>query len=357
MSVLFHSEKKFTTLLDPRQAFAPARIESEIRFDPLTGDSARICHFTGLLPQMPEMKALAASTQHSCPFCRPQVARVTPRFSTDFVTGFDSRGSHAVDGRLQRGEASLFPNLFPYDDISAIAVMSDAHYFPSDALPIAVVADSIKLARDFFIHCAQRATDSAHQYGLLTWNYLPASGGSQIHPHMQVALSSHPGNRLTRELAAERAYQEQHDACYADALLAAERGGPRWLLQDAVSSWLVPYAPTGVFGDAQAYFPGKPTLADLSDADIDLFAASLVRVIAAFAALGLGSFNLTFFPQRAGESVQDHSLNARLLPRSYLNNTLHVSDASYLQLLLQESFCMRHPEAVAQQLREHLQHD
>ncbi|MEO7030802.1 MAG: hypothetical protein ABI351_01805, partial [Herbaspirillum sp.] len=217
MSVLFHNEKKFTTLLDPRQAFAPARIESEIRFDPLTGDSARICHFTGLVPQMPEMETLAASTQHICPFCSPQVAQVTPRFSPDFVANFDNAGSHVVDGHLRRGEASLFPNLFPYDDISAIAVMSAAHYLPSDALPIAVVADSVKLARDFFMHCAQHVPDSAQQYGLLTWNYLPASGGSQIHPHMQVALSAHPGNRLTRELAAERAYQDQHGSCYADA--------------------------------------------------------------------------------------------------------------------------------------------
>ena len=47
MSIAFRSEKKQTVLLDPRQDFARAGIESEIRFDPLTGDSARICHFTG----------------------------------------------------------------------------------------------------------------------------------------------------------------------------------------------------------------------------------------------------------------------------------------------------------------------
>lgn len=352
MSIAFRSEKKQTVLLDPRQDFARAGIESEIRFDPLTGDSARICHFTGLLPQAPDMAPLAAATRAGCPFCPEQVNRVTPRFAPEFLQDFDAAGSSAADGRLQRGEATLFPNLFPYDDISAIAVMSHAHTLPSP-LPAAVVADAVKLARDFFAHCLRRELAGAASYGLLTWNYLPAAGGSQLHPHMQVALSAHPGNRLARELAAEDAYRQRHGRCYGADLLAAERDGPRWLAQDDAAAWLVPYAPTGVMGDALALFPGKSRLTDLADADIDAFAASLVKIVAAFGAQGLASFNLTFFPDHAGNDSGRHWLAARLLPRLYLNNALHVTDASYLQLLLQESFCMRHPEAVAQELRQH----
>lgn len=354
MSIAFRSEKKLTVLLDPRHDFACANIESEIRFDPLTGDSARICHFTGMTPESPDMAALAATTHAACPFCCDKVQRVTPRFAPDFLRGFSAAGSAAVDGRLQRGEATLFPNLFPYDDISAIAAISDAHYLAPESIPAVIVADAIKLARDFFEHCARRELAAADAYGLLTWNYLPASGGSQIHPHMQVALTQHPGNRLARELAAESVYLQQHGRSHAADLLATERDGARWLLADAAVAWLVPYAPTGIMGDAQAYFPGKRRLTDLSDAEVDAFARSLVRIIAAFRAQGLGSFNLTFFPDHASEDSGRHWLNARLLPRLYLNNALHVSDASYLQLLLQESFCMRHPEAVAQQLRDAL---
>lgn len=353
MSIVFRSEKKLTMLLDPRRDFAPAEIESEIRFDPLTGDSSRICHFTGMTPQAPPMAVLAASTRSGCPFCVEQVTRVTPRFAPEFLRGFAAAGSSVVAGRLQRGEATLFPNLFPYDDISAIAAMSHAHYLEPAQIPAAVVADTVKLARDFFAHCGRQAPAATgpDTYGLLTWNYLPASGGSQIHPHMQVALTAHPGNRLTRELAAESAYLQLHGRCYAADLLATERDGPRWLLADAAAAWLVPYAPTGVMGDALALFPGKSRLTDLSDAEIDAFAASLVRIAAAFSAQGLDSFNLSFFPDHGGHRSGRHWLAARLLPRLYLNNALHVTDASYLQLLLQESFCMRAPEAVAQQVR------
>lgn len=355
MSIGFRSEKKLTALLDPRHDFALAEIESEIRFDPLTGDTARLCHFTGMVPQWPDMVALAASTHAGCPFCSERVNRVTPRFPEAFLAGFapqsSTAGSRVSDGRLQRGEATLFPNLFPYDDISAIAVLSDAHYLAPQSIPVVIVADAIKLVRDFFDHCVRRQLTAADAYGLLTWNYLPASGGSQIHPHMQVALTQHPGNRLARELVAESAYLQQHGRSYAADLLDVERGGARWLLADAAAAWLVPYAPTGVMGDVQAYFPGKRRLSDLSDAEIDAFALSLIRIVSAFSRQGLGSFNLTFFPDHASNDSSRHWLSARLLPRLYLNNALHVSDASYLQLLLQESFCMRAPEAVAQQLR------
>ncbi|HTN67603.1 MAG TPA: hypothetical protein VL051_15625 [Burkholderiaceae bacterium] len=250
MNLAFRSEKKLTALLDPRRDFARTEIESEIRFDPLSGDSARICHFTGLTPQAPDMAALAATTRANCPFCVEQVNRVTPRFTPEFLQDFAAPGSAVADGRLQRGGATLFPNLFPYDDISAIAAMSQAHYLESAQLPATVVADTVKLARDFFAHCLRRNLANAESYGLLTWNYLPAAGGSQMHPHMQVALTAHPGNRLARELAAESAYQQRHGRPYAADLLAAERDGPRWLVADAAAAWLVPYAPTGVMSDA-----------------------------------------------------------------------------------------------------------
>ena len=43
--------------------------------------------------------------------------------------------------------------------------------------------------------------------------------------------------------------------------------------------------------------------------------------------------------------------SARLLPRVYLNPKLHVTDGSYLQLLLEERFTMAYPEQTAERLR------
>ena len=76
-----------------------------------------------------------------------------------------------------------------------------------------------------------------------------------------------------------------------------------------------------------------------------------MRVLAAFAARGLWSFNLCLMPDAFGAPAAKHWLTARLLPRFYLNPKLYVSDASYLQLLLEERFAMLTPEEVAADLR------
>ncbi|MES2104839.1 MAG: hypothetical protein V4634_12540 [Pseudomonadota bacterium] len=354
MSISFKTEKKLSSLLDPRRQFALTQIESEIRYDPLTQDTARICHFSGVVPQAEDLTALLESTRASCPFCEPQLARITPKFTADFLQGFHAAGSAVRDGRLVRGEATLFPNLFPYDEISAIAAISHEHAFDPQAMPAPSIAAVIMLARDFFVHARQTSSQLDKAYGLLTWNYLPASGGSQLHPHMQVALTQHPGNRLARELKGETAYLAANGSPYADDLIAAERGGARWLMEDAAASWIAPFAPTGVLGDVMAVFHQRAAIEELGDAEITAFAASLTRMISFFAANGLSSFNLSFFPDMPADSSGRHRLSARLLPRFYLNNALHVTDASYLQLLLQEAFCMRFPEALAGQMREEL---
>ena len=43
--IAFRAEKKTARLHDPRRGFALAEVEAEIRYHPLTAESARICHF------------------------------------------------------------------------------------------------------------------------------------------------------------------------------------------------------------------------------------------------------------------------------------------------------------------------
>ncbi len=56
-------------------------------------------------------------------------------------------------------------------------------------------------------------------------------------------------------------------------------------------------------------------------------------------------------PLSHGEEVRAPARSARLLPRFYLNPKLRVTDASYLQLLLEERFAMAYPEQTAEMLR------
>jgi len=339
--VEFRVEKKLARLHDPRRNFELTQVESEIRYDPLTGASGRICHFSLAELPAPDLSGIIADSRAHCPFCPGKLESITPRFPEDLVPG----------GRMGRGSALLFPNLYPYDDISAVAALCSEHFHPMDAMPEQVIRDGIGLARDFFLLAGDRV-ENGEGYGLTTWNYMPPSGASQVHPHMQVVLTANPGNAVARELAAESAFLRKHGECFGHALLRAEQAqGERFVAHTGAVAWLVPFVPSGMFGDCAALFPGRRTLTDLSDADVAEFARGLVRVLQAFFRRGLWSFNLTFFPARFGAGDGSHWLSARVLPRFYLNPKLHVSDASYLQLLLEERLAMVYPEATAALLR------
>jgi len=336
----FRAERKTAQLHDPRRNFELVTVESEVRTDPLTGDSARICHFALNAAPPADLATIVSTSAAHCPFCPGRIDTITPRYPDAVLPG----------GRLRRGDARLFPNLFPYDEYSAIVVLCDEHFHAMDAIPPRVVADGLTAARDF-VRAVAPAFAGRAAYGIVTWNYMPAAGATQVHPHMQVIVTTNPGNALRRQLEAERAWLAGEGRAYADMLIDAERGGPRWIGEADGIAWTVPFAPAGLLGDAQAFFTGAATLADLSDADIAAYADGLVRVLKGFAARGLWSFNLCLLPDAFGARDGAHRLVARLLPRLYLNPALHVSDVAYMHLLLDEKFAMAWPETVAEGLR------
>jgi galactose-1-phosphate uridylyltransferase len=336
----FRATRKRARIHDPRRDFALTDIESEVRYDPLTGDSARICHFATPKRERPDLSSMVEATRAACPFCPECVERVTPRYPEELLRG----------GRLRRGEALLVPNLFPYDDVSAIVSMSREHFLPMDAMPAGIVADAFKLARDFIV-AATPMLGARDAYGIVTWNYMPPSGASQVHPHMQVIVTDTPGNQLRRDLEAEARYLEAQGRPYPAALVEAERGRERWLMEADRIAWWVPYCPTGMLGDAQAMFVDRATITACDDAALEVFADGLCRLLAAYARMGLWSFNLTLLPDAQAERSGRHQLSARLLPRFYLHPQLHNADTSYLQLLLGEKFAMITPEQHAAELR------
>lgn len=342
-AVAFRTERMHSRFHDPRQGFEPTTVESEVRFDPLTGDTGRICHFAFETAPPADFEQIVEASRSNCPFCPDKVMEVTPRFEAELVP----------EGRLVHGDAVLVPNMFPYDDNSAVCIASSQHFVPMDAMPSAPVADGIGAAREFVALAEKARSDrSAPAYGLLTWNYMPPSGGSMVHPHMQVIHTTRPGNTLRRQLDAEGAWRERHGGSYAEALVKAEeKAGDRWIGWEGDVAWLTPFVPSGLLGDCMAVFPGCATLADLGADQVESFARSLPRALRYFASRGVWSFNLVFYPDAEGAEPERHWLTARVLPRLYVNPALHVTDVAYMQLMLDERFSMILPERTAEGLR------
>lgn len=343
-SIVFKTERKLSRFLDPRRDFQPLEHPSEIRYDPLTGLSSRICHFARATAPPMDLAPIVERSLSSCPFCPQVVMKLATRYEDRLVPG----------GLLSRGGALLFPNLFPYDEVSAVAVMCREHYFPLAELPARVLEDGVGVARDFLRLPALRDEVGGDvAYPIVAWNYTTVAGGSMIHPHMQVILSSNPGNALRRELAAEQAYKERHGRVFREDLLEAERRcGERWIGESGSVCWHVPFAPSALLGDVAAVFPGRAIFQDLTDRDIADFAEGLTRVLGYFTTLNIQGFNLMFFSDACGAVPDRHWLTVKVLPRFLISPKLLVQDTSYVQLLLEDRFAMVFPEEVAGKLRE-----
>lgn len=224
----FRATRKETVLLDPREDLRPKTIPSEIRVDPLTGRTARICHFMALRWEKPDFEKLVAGTEAWCPFCPDKVRKVTPRFPGDLLP----------EGRLESEDRILFPNLAPYDGISAVATLGARHFFPMTAFTPERVAGAFSLAQQFF----RRLHEVGHPeslYHLINWNHMPPAGSSLIHSHIQVFASSHAPNLMRQELEAARAYRQGHRANYWDDLvrIEQERGSATWAGSGEPPGW------------------------------------------------------------------------------------------------------------------------
>ena len=91
----FKAQKKETIVLNPLKEMARRSIPSEIREDPLTGRTARICHFMKLHWDKPDFEAMVAGTEKTCPFCADKVMKVTPCFPPEII----------AEGRMTAAEA------------------------------------------------------------------------------------------------------------------------------------------------------------------------------------------------------------------------------------------------------------
>ncbi len=339
-SLAFKAERKQTELLDPKTGERRS-IPSEIRTDPLTGRTARICHFMKLQWQKPDFEKLVAGTEGWCPFCPERVLTVTPSFPPEML----------AEGRLQDGDMVLFPNLAPYDAISAVATLGANHFTPMTELDAPRIRRAFALAMSFFrrLH-ALRHPESV--YHLVNWNHMPPAGSSLIHSHLQVFASSHAPNLLRSELDAARRYRDEAGANYWDDLVSQEKAaGQRYLGKLGRTEWLTAFAPMGVAGDVVAVVEGAQTTLDLTDEDLSDLADGLTRAMAAYDAMGIYSFNMNFFPGAGGDGHARFHLV--FSPRTFFNQALGTTDVGALRNLYNETLCMAFPEEICQSLRTH----
>jgi galactose-1-phosphate uridylyltransferase len=335
----FKRIEKETVILDPQNDMRPRKIRLEVRRDPLTGRQTRIGHFRELKWDRPDIDHLVAGTESWCPFCAERVMTATPAFPENIIAG----------GRLVSGDKVLFPNIAPYDALGAVATLGSQHYIPMADIEADRIAAGIELACSFF-----RETSAAGHpesvYHLISWNYMPASGSSLIHPHLQVFATASPPNRLQTELKAAASYCSERGSVYWDDLVDIERQkGNRYLGDIGRTHWLAAFAPLGAVGDVIGIVDDVHTTLELQPEDILDMATGLTRAMAGYDRLGLYNFNVSIFPGRKEDRYM--RLHVVFSPRIYFNPSLGTPDAAALRTLFGDSVCMALPEQIAAGLK------
>jgi UDPglucose--hexose-1-phosphate uridylyltransferase len=308
------------------------------RRDPLTGASARILTGVKLQPETrPDMTALTAKVGF-CPFDAEVLEKATFPFPAELTP----------EGRIRAGKAVVVPNIMAYATHSAVGIYdADRHFIDLDEMTGGLVGDAlvamVRHAR------AVRRFDPAAVWSSISANCLPPSGASLVHPHLQSAHDACglTGQRLLAERAAE--WHGRHGSSYWTALTEQEAGGPRWVGQTGRVSWLTPFAPVG-FHEVWGVVSEVADVTELTEEDCQALGQGLSRVLAAYHAANLASFNFGLIGGGPLAGEHGHQVVLKVVSRSN-PEPVYRSDATYFERLHGEALIDLSPEEIAGSIR------
>ena len=336
--IRFKSTVALSSYNDPRTNFSSTDLPCEIRTDPLTGSSTRIAHI-GMPPRM-HLELPSILREKAPPiFSPPLVHQVTPTFPEELIP----------EGRLTRGKCVLFPNLNPYEVNSPVVAIGDRPYVEADQLDAQDVADALCLMQEFFSRLPPRVAAS----GVVGWNFLPAAGSSIPHPHIQALASGRTPDRQRRERRGELRYQRRTGTTFWTDLVAAEKGGPRWLGSRRNWSAVMAFAPRTVVPETWLIHRSATSLLDASEVAIAGLADWVVRLAEAHHSEGVTAFNLVLNPTAPLRGTASR-LRARFLPRVSIVEPINSSDWVWVNVGTEEGLASITPESWADVLRNQL---
>jgi galactose-1-phosphate uridylyltransferase len=335
MSIEFKKITGKTRLLNPFKGNSLDEIPFEIRFDPLTGTTGRVFN----LPFQAEMPDVAGIVDRSqkifCPFCPAALEKSTPEFPKDLIP----------EGRIKVGEATLIPNLAPFEKHAGVAILSPEHFLPMENLTPETMRNAFSASLLYLKRVAE--ADPLVQYFSINWNYMPCAGSSIVHAHLQPNAGEVATNALREQIEGCRRYEQVNRRNFwKDFIQAEKQKNERDLGSIGSAFWTLSFVPVSFLPDVQCVFPERLSLADLSKDELECFLEGLSGILKYFLEENIYSFNVSIFSSKEEKS---HRVNARICPRLF-PRPIGNSDIAYPQMMHRESFTVRPPEAVREKL-------
>ena len=340
-SIHFEIIESESTFLHPGKGFKPTVEKFEVRIDPLTGRTGHFSHFGAIKPQRLDLDSYSKpEVKGFCPFCKENRDGKTPKFIEEV----------APEGRFVKDEAFLIPNLFPYDIYSGVVVMTDDHVVPLGELSEKRLTDVFSLGIEFLKKI--KSIDASLPYHLMTWNYMPPSGGGLVHPHQQYFATQNPGNQFMDELKASEQFYRTNQLDYWSELIQEEQKiGKRYIGSIESSRWLSSFVSLGILGELMCIFPDVFCIDDFGDTHVNDLVAGLLKVFRYYGASGIYSFNASLFFGPEGQRFFPSHL--RIVARTFLNMRDYAPDLNFFQALLSEPVCVMMPEDFCKEVREY----
>jgi UDPglucose--hexose-1-phosphate uridylyltransferase len=335
--VTFKRTVQSGTYLNPFSEFAEYEGKVEIRWDPLTRMTTRLVHFPARkIDRFDYTEAIAVSLAAKCPFCPENIAKMTARLRRDIFSC----------DRLEKDGVTVIPNLLTFDRYSLVAILSPKHFvgLPELAETNLMLKGIAGLLEAFG---TIKKHDREVEFFSINCNYMPMSGSSILHPHIQGVAGRYPTNHLRMMLEEGKNFYKSKLRVFWEALVEEEKAtGERFIGTKGKTHWYAPFAPRGNI-DVGCIFE-KTSLFEINDDEWQDFGSGLFKVLTYLDREHVSSFNLAIFSGPSEE--KSFRVNARIVARRFLP-PVNAADVNYFDKLHLESVVLVAPEEIAQDLR------
>ncbi len=345
-NIAFEKISSTFTILNPFNNFIPEDHRVEVRKDPLLGDTSiynpylkdKAKAFFG--QNDPDLiQKLAGESARNCIFCGDNVVTKTACYPPDIMPG----------GRIRKGGAVLFSNLFSLGAYHPVIAFCGAHFLKLSEFTPGILADGFEAAQEFLrcVYCRDEST----LYTTICSNYLLPAGASMVHPHLQMLVTPVAYTYHARMLEACRRYYEKNGSSYYDDLVAEEKKtNERYVVRHNSWHWLAAFSPIGS-NEITAIHDNESDFETLPAADLQDLARGISKVLLLYECLGLLSFNYSLY------SVQRscHDMGQRCVFKIISRQNLYPNyrnDDYFLQKMLQTELIFNLPEELAAQLKK-----
>jgi UDPglucose--hexose-1-phosphate uridylyltransferase len=339
MPIEFKSKKKTVEALTADGT--PMRYELEYRWDPLTSRVSVICphlkeKWTEFYSIRDEawLKRMVEASKENCPFCRPLIDQVAAKFTPQQLD----------EELLTVDDVYVFPNLFPRTDFEAVITSPDVHYLNLDEFTPDLLYRFLNAA----LECIKEAYQKNGKllYPVIGGNYLPPSGASLVHYHMQLSMQEYPFENLKTLIDASEEYKRTENGNFWLDLMNANRD--REIKRKNNLYWYTPFAPTG-FCEVRAII-NKPNFLMFTTEEVRDLAEGLSSVLKYYNDHGFAAFNFILYSGRMATGNDGYLSGLQIIARPNPRPNYLSIDSWYMPLLLQQTVVLERPEELAREI-------